>query len=53
MGFWNGFWIANFIVAGASFAIITLVVMVRGTGELWTMLKSMHGSGDSGKEAGS
>ena len=53
MRFWNYFWIANFILAGSSFAIITLVVMVRGPGELWATLKGLHGKEDPGKAADS
>jgi hypothetical protein len=38
MGFWYYFWTANFILAGSSFVLITLVVMVRGTKDLRDML---------------
>jgi hypothetical protein len=42
MGFWYYFWTANFIVAGSSFALITLVVMVRGSQDLRNMLRSLR-----------
>jgi hypothetical protein len=42
MGFWYYFWTANFIVAGSSFALITLVVMVRGSKDLRDMLSRLN-----------
>jgi hypothetical protein len=41
MGFWYYFWTANFIVAGSSFVLITLIVMVRGSKDLRDMLRSL------------
>jgi hypothetical protein len=41
MGFWSYFWTANFIVAGSSFVLITLIVMVRGSKDLCDMLRSL------------
>jgi hypothetical protein len=41
MGFWYYFWTANFIVAGSSFVLITLMVMVRGSKDLRDMLRSL------------
>jgi hypothetical protein len=42
MGFWYYFWTVNFIVAGSSFAVITLVVLVRGSKDLRDMLRSLR-----------
>ena len=42
MGFWYYFWTANFIVAGSSFVLITLVVMMRGSQDLRKMLRSLQ-----------
>ena len=42
MGFWYYFWTANFVIAGSSFVLITLVVMVRGSQDLRNMLRSLH-----------
>lgn len=33
-GFWAGFWLVALLVSGAAFAAITLVVAVRGAGEM-------------------
>lgn len=41
MGFWYYFWTANFIVAGSSFVLITLIVMVRGSKDLRDMLRGL------------
>ena len=41
MGFWYYFWTVNFIVAGSSFVLITLVVMVRGSKDLRDMLRNL------------
>jgi hypothetical protein len=42
MGFWYYFWTVNFIVAGSSFVLITLVVMVRGSKDLRDMLRNLR-----------
>jgi hypothetical protein len=42
MGFWYYFWTVNFIVAGSSFVLITLVVMVRGSKDLRDMLHNLR-----------
>ena len=38
---WMVFWTLNFIVAGAAFALIALVVAVRGAADLRSMLKAL------------
>ncbi|MGH9417811.1 MAG: hypothetical protein ACRD01_14405 [Terriglobales bacterium] len=38
-GFWLYFWIAALLLAGAAFLVITLIVAVRGGGELWRMFR--------------
>jgi hypothetical protein len=45
MGFWYYFWTVNFIVAGSAFAIITVIVMVRGSHDLRTMMARLKASG--------
>ena len=45
MGFWYYFWTANFIVAGSSFVLITLIVMVRGSKDLRDMLRGLKDKG--------
>jgi len=51
MGFWYYFWTINFIVAGLAFALITLLVVVRGTQDLRSLLARLKESG-AGREAG-
>ncbi len=51
MKYWNLFWIANFILAGSSFAIITIVVAIRGTVEMRDMLVSLRREGSSAKRS--
>jgi hypothetical protein len=41
MRFWYYFWTANFIVAGLAFALITLVVLVRGSQDLREMFAGL------------
>jgi hypothetical protein len=46
MRFWQIFWTLNIIVAGGSFAIITVIVGIRGVKDLREMLRglsSKHG----------
>ncbi len=43
MSGWYYFWTANFIVAGSAFAIITLVVLVRGIRDLREMFSRLKG----------
>jgi hypothetical protein len=49
MKYWNLFWIANFILAGSSFAIITIVVAIRGSVEMRDMLVNLRREGASAK----
>jgi hypothetical protein len=51
MGFWYYFWTINFIVAGSAFALITILVMVRGTQDLRSMFARLKQSG-AAREAG-
>jgi hypothetical protein len=46
---WQLFWIASLIVSGAAFAVITLVVTVRGFGDLREMFRRLREQRDSGK----
>jgi len=39
---WYWFWVAWFVVAGTSFAVIAAVVMVRGVGDLRTMIRLLE-----------
>ncbi len=38
---WYYFWTVNFIVAGSAFAVITLVVLVRGIRDLREMFSRL------------
>ena len=38
---WNLFWIANFVIAGSSFVIITGIVIYRGFSELRALFTSL------------
>lgn len=40
--FWYIFWLANFVIAGSAFALIALVVAIRGITDLRTMLKQLR-----------
>jgi hypothetical protein len=42
MGFWAAFWTLNFIVAGGAFALIALVVAIRGVADLKAMLSALR-----------
>lgn len=44
MGFWYYFWTVNFIVAGLAFALITVIVMVRGSQDLRSMFARLKPS---------
>lgn len=39
---WYYFWMANFVVAGSAFAIITVIVMVRGMKDLREMFANLR-----------
>ena len=41
MDFWYIFWTVNFIVAGSAFALIALVVAIRGVGDLRAMFATL------------
>lgn len=43
MKLWIDFWAMLLIVAGVSFAAITLVVTIKGFGDLREMLKGLRG----------
>jgi hypothetical protein len=45
MRFWYYFWTVNFIVAGGAFALIALVVAIRGVGDLRRMFAALKSSG--------
>jgi hypothetical protein len=45
MGFWYYFWTINFIVAGAAFVLITVIVLVRGSQDLRSMFARLKESG--------
>ncbi len=40
--FWWYFWIFGFITAGTSFALIAVVVMVRGVADLKSMIRILE-----------
>lgn len=42
MGFWYYFWTANIIVAGSAFALIALVVAIRGVDDLRHMFEALR-----------
>jgi hypothetical protein len=42
MKYWYYFWTANFILAGSAFVFITLVVLVRGVGDLRAMFRGLN-----------
>jgi len=46
MSRWLYFWVANLILAGLTFALITVVVIVRGIGDLKEMFRRLT-KGDS------
>ena len=41
MSRWLYFWVANLILAGLTFALITVVVIVRGIGDLKEMFRRL------------
>ena len=41
MSLWLYFWVANLILAGLTFALITVVVIVRGIGDLKEMFRRL------------
>ena len=43
--YWYLFWTANLMIAGSAFLIITVVVMIRGIGDLKGMFVRLRVSG--------
>ena len=41
MDYWYYFWMANFVVAGSAFAVIAVVVLIRGIGDLRQMFSRL------------
>jgi hypothetical protein len=46
--YWYLFWTANLVIAGSAFFIITVVVMIRGIGDLKGMFARLRVSGTHG-----
>jgi hypothetical protein len=44
MEYWYYFWLANFLIAGSAFVAITVVVLLRGIGELRAMFAELRHS---------
>jgi len=44
MGFWYYFWTANLLIAGSAFALITVIVLVRGSKDLLDMFARLRQS---------
>ncbi len=42
MNGWYYFWMANFVLAGSAFAVITVVVLVRGLRDLREMFAGLR-----------
>jgi hypothetical protein len=42
MNGWYLFWMANFVLAGSAFAVITLIVLVRGLRDLREMFAGLR-----------
>ena len=42
MNAWYYFWMANFLLAGSAFAVITVVVLVRGLRDLREMFANLR-----------
>ena len=38
---WKGFWTVALLVAGSGFAVVTLVVILKGGGDLRAMLRGL------------
>ena len=39
---WYYFWVANFLLAGSAFAVITVIVLVRGLRDLREMFAGLR-----------
>ncbi len=48
MNTWYYFWLANFFVAGSAFAVITLIVLVRGLRDLREMFANLRSEAGRG-----
>lgn len=44
---WYYFWLANFFIAGSAFAVIALIVLVRGLQDLRDMFVKLRAEADS------
>jgi len=42
MNGWYYFWMANFLLAGSAFAVITVIVLVRGLRDLREMFANLR-----------
>ncbi len=42
MNAWYIFWMANFFIAGSAFAVIAIIVLVRGVKDLRDMLAGLR-----------
>ena len=42
MNAWYYFWMVNFLVAGSAFAVITVIVLVRGLRDLREMFANLR-----------
>ena len=42
MNAWYYFWVANFVLAGSAFAVITVIVLVRGLRDLREMFANLR-----------
>ena len=42
MNAWYYFWMVNFLVAGSAFAVITVIVLVRGVRDLREMFANLR-----------
>ena len=48
MRYWYTFWIANLFVDGLAFALISVVVIVRGVGDLRQLFIKLRAQGPGG-----
>ena len=42
MKYWYYFWVVNFVVASSAFAVIAVIVTVRGIGDLRSMFARLR-----------
>jgi len=50
MKYWQAFWTLSLLVAGVSFAYITVIVTTRGLGDLRNMFNRLRRQKDEGTE---